>query len=158
MLQLQFILDGVQNAINMISPRIFISIVELLIDLLIPAENSQNYYILSLQIFALKGAIKLSLRGFVFFKKKGDIVDFLLGDGPCIAEFETVEVDEFVCIIVLINLVEYLPCDIIINLLLHLLILFICYLVLRRFVSVSLIFFVHFLVELVSYLFEFLMD
>ena len=86
-----------------------------------------------------------------------EVVDFLLGNGLRIHNIETVEVDNLLDVVVLIDLVEHLPGHVVVYLLQHLLKLVVAY----SFVIVWAIFAlvilsVSFLLELCSYLFVFL--
>ena len=91
-----------------------------------------------------------------FFWYGCHIIYFLFCYCLGINEIQTVKIDVFVDVIILINLIKQLPCNIIIYLLLHLLILLKSYLFFILFVSICLVFFVNFMLQTIADFFIFI--
>lgn len=52
-----------------------------------------------------------------------NIINLLFSDGFCIHDVKAIQINELVSVVVLVNFIEYLPSDIVVNLLLHFLVL-----------------------------------
>jgi uncharacterized membrane protein YecN with MAPEG domain len=71
------------------------------------------------------------------------VIDFLFSDSFSVNKVQAIEIDVSIDIYILVNFIEYLPSDIIVDLLLHLLELLECYLLLVFLVPTILVLLVH---------------
>ena len=82
------------------------------------------------------------------------VVDFLLSNGLGVRQLEAVEIDVFVRVVALVHLVEYLPRDVIVYLLLHFLVLLERYLLIDiGLVLARLVLLVDLLLQVLTYFF-----
>lgn len=86
--------------------------------------------------------------------QQSHVVDFLLGNGLSVRKLEAVEIDVFVRVVALVHLVEYLPRDVVVYLLLHFLVLLERYLLIDiGLVLARLVLLVDLLLEVLTYFF-----